>query len=202
VISREAGIVSQRKEVAVAKTIAVLDACVLFPASIRDTLLYAAQFELYQMQWSWMILAEMSRNLIRQEKITETGSQRLVARMQDVFPDAMIIQDFSPLLVKMMNHPKDRHVLAAAVAAEAHVIVTFNMRDFPAAALVPHNIIAQTPDQFLCQLLSDFPEEMVTVIHTQSSILRKPPKTVNEVLETLRQHAPLFVDQIKKIHQF
>jgi hypothetical protein len=123
---REAGIVSQRKEVAVAKTIAVLDACVLFPASIRDTLLYAAQLDLYQMQWSWMILAEMSRNLIKQGKITETGSQRLVARMQDVFPDALIIQDFSPLLVKMMNHPKDRHVLAAAYANRPRLLMKYS----------------------------------------------------------------------------
>lgn len=42
----------------------------------------------------------------------------------------------------MTNEPKDRHVLATAVGANAEVMVTFNLRDFSAAdtpAAVPVN---------------------------------------------------------------
>jgi hypothetical protein len=44
----------------------VLDACVLFPASIRDTLLRAADAGLYRVYWSELILEEVRRNLIGQ----------------------------------------------------------------------------------------------------------------------------------------
>jgi len=33
----------------------------------------------------------------------------------------------------MTNHPKDRHVLAAAVRCNAEVIVTHNVKEFPRA---------------------------------------------------------------------
>jgi len=44
---------------------AVLDACVLFPASLRDTLLCAADHEIYQVQFTNEILEEVSRNLLK-----------------------------------------------------------------------------------------------------------------------------------------
>ena len=39
----------------------------------------------------------------------------------------------------MTNHPKDRHVLATAVRTGAQTIVTFNLKDFPEAALPSSN---------------------------------------------------------------
>ncbi len=41
----------------------VLDACIIIPASIRDTLLRAAAAGLYRVHWSEAILAEVQRNL-------------------------------------------------------------------------------------------------------------------------------------------
>ena len=43
----------------------------------------------------------------------------------------------------------DRHVLAAAIRSGAQVIVTYNLKDFPAAALDPFGIEAQSPDDFV-----------------------------------------------------
>lgn len=42
---------------------------------------------------------------------------------------------YEPLVDSMSNDPKDRHVLAAAVRANAQVIATFNVRDFPVTAV-------------------------------------------------------------------
>jgi len=49
--------------------------------------------------------------------------------------------------------PDDRHVLAAAIRGRADVIVTCNLKDFPAGALKSYGIEAQHPDEFLLNLL-------------------------------------------------
>src|SRR6476661_2512101 len=124
--------------------VSLLDACVLFPASLRDTLLRAAAAELYQARWSAEILEEVRRNLVEKGR-SEEQAQRLVDVIAKAFPEAMVTQ-YNHLIDQMPNHPKDRHVLAAAVVAGAEVIVTSNLRDFPQAALAPLNVEAQSPD--------------------------------------------------------
>ena len=47
-----------------ARFVVVLDANVLFPFTLRDTLLRAAAAELYQVRWTGRILDEMARNLV------------------------------------------------------------------------------------------------------------------------------------------
>ena len=49
--------------------------------------------------------------------------------------------------------PDDRHVLAAAIRCHAQVIVTHNLRDFPASALAPFGLEAQPPDLFVGHLV-------------------------------------------------
>lgn len=45
--------------------------------------------------------------------------------------------------------PKDRHVLAAAIKSGAQVIVTRNLKDFPASGLEPWSVEAKSPDAFV-----------------------------------------------------
>lgn len=72
--------------------------------------------------------------------------------MRTAFPDARVT-GYESLIPAMTNHPKDRHVLAAAARADAAVIVTANLKDFPAAALEPYQIDAVHPDDFLLDQL-------------------------------------------------
>jgi len=102
---------------------AVLDASVLFPAALRDTLLRAAHEGLYRLHWSDAILVEVYRNLIETGRASQRQAQRLIATMQEAFPDATVT-GFESLVDRMANDPKDRHVLAAAVVTGARVIVT------------------------------------------------------------------------------
>lgn len=88
----------------------------------------------------------------------------------------------------MTNHPGDRHVLAAAIIANAKIIVTDNLKHFPPEALAPYGIEVQHPDVFLTQLFDDDPESMVEVIRQQAEDLKKPPFTVAELLENLEQN--------------
>ncbi|MEO7000587.1 MAG: hypothetical protein ABI068_02125 [Ktedonobacterales bacterium] len=97
----------------------------------------------------------------------------------------------------MSNDPKDRHVLAAAVYAGAQVIITSNLADFPDAALEPYGIEAQSPDEFLLQLCDLHKHRLAQIIMEQAHALNNPPHTPEQVLDTLAQHAPMFVSQMR-----
>lgn len=173
----------------------ILDACVLIPASLRDTLLRAAQENMYRVQFTSEILEEVRRNLSK-VGVPEDKAQRLVELIGEAFPDAFVTQ-YQPLIALMPNHKKDRHVLAAAIASNAQVIVTQNLKDFPRKALDTFKIEAQLPDIFLVHMFYLNPECMIRVVTGQAKDLCRPPRTLEQVLETLRLHAPMFVSLIR-----
>ena len=112
----------------------VLDTCVLFPNYLRDTLLRLAVAETYRPLWSLDILTELERNLA--EHTSPNTAARVVAKMREHFEDAEV-NGHEPLIDAMPNDPKDRHVLAAAVRANAASVITFNLSNFPSADLTP-----------------------------------------------------------------
>jgi|SRR5579883_2400391 predicted nucleic acid-binding protein len=173
--------------------IAVLDACVLIPAALRDALLRTAEAGLYRVQWSDQILAEVERNLVEHGLAGPAAAQRLRSTMDAAFAEASIPRErYDPLIPVMENHPKDRHVLAAAVAIGARLIVTSNLKDFPPQALRRHGIEAQHPDQFLAQLYELDAARVRQIIADQAADLVAPPMTVDEVLDELAEQAPHF----------
>ena len=119
---------------------------------LRDTLLRLAELELYAPLWSARIIEEMTRNLV-EHRITAERAARVELAMRAAFEDAEVdaseIDRWEPA---MTNDPKDRHVLAAAVAADSELIVTFDLDDFPAAACDPLGVEALHPDDFLLDL--------------------------------------------------
>jgi hypothetical protein len=108
---------------------------------------------------------------------------------------------YESLIPILTCHEKDRHVLAAAVRAQAQVIVTVNLRDFPVSSLEPFSIEAQHPDTFLTHLFHLAPQMLASLVAQQAAALRHPPATVNSVLETLGQHAPMFVSRVRAYHR-
>jgi hypothetical protein len=126
--------------------VALLDASVLIPMPICDTLLRSAEAGLFTPRWSADVLAEIERNL--RPWIGEEPARRRLAAMQVAFPRAMVT-GYDELIETMTNHPKDRHVLAAAVVGDAGLIVTANVRDFPHRALEARRVFARSPDTFL-----------------------------------------------------
>lgn len=79
----------------------VLDACVLFPASLRDTLLRAADADLYRVHLTADILEEVRRNLVK-KGMEEQKSQRLINVIKEQFASGIVthhLKDFpQPLL--------------------------------------------------------------------------------------------------------
>jgi hypothetical protein len=179
---------------------AVLDANVLYPVSLCDTLLRCALAGLYRPLWTAQILEEATRNLVADGRATRAGAARRVQHMQGAFPHALVsgYEDLIPLL---QCDPKDRHVLAAAVRGKAQWIVTQNLADFPLAALQPYAVEARHPDQFLTDIFEHDPDAVVQALRRQAAALRNPPMPVEQVLAVLAIHVPSFVSLIRSARQ-
>lgn len=96
--------------------------------------------------------------------------------------------------------PDDRHVLAAAIRADADVIVTFNLKDFPASVLAGYNIEAQHPDDFLLSLFDADPGPVCISVKRQREGLLNPPKTTEDLLATLESQGLL--QTVSRLRQF
>ncbi|BAZ15667.1 hypothetical protein NIES4071_75390 [Calothrix sp. NIES-4071] len=70
--------------------VVILDACVLFPMYLRDTLLSVAEAELYELRWSQKILDEVMRNLVQKGKMSIQKATNLEQVMKIAFPEAMV----------------------------------------------------------------------------------------------------------------
>lgn len=152
--------------------LAVLDACVLVNAALRDTLLRLAEAPpLYLPRWSAEIMDEMTRTLENNLNYTSTQTEHLVEQLQTHFSEAWV-EGYEPLISAMANHPNDRHVLAAAVKTGAQTIVTVNLKDFPKEALSPWDVQAQHPDAFLIDQYHLAPEIVVMKLVEQGAALK------------------------------
>lgn len=168
--------------------IVLLDANVLFPFILRDTLLRVAASGCYRVHWSQRILDEVTRNLIDQHRVSKDGAERLTGQMNRAFPEALV-KDWEAKEAKMKNDPKDRHVAAAADHIDASLIITFNLRDFKN---LPSGLVAIEPDNFLLDRLSTMPDEVVTALAKQVAAYQRPPSSVPELLESLARIIPRF----------
>lgn len=144
---------------------AIVDASVLYSRHLRNALVWHSLEGLFELRWSALILEETRRSLI-ERNLTAYGEERtpavdrtlkrVTSALRPVYPDAEVPADqIQPLLKQMTNHPKDRHVLAAAVATGATFIITANFKDFRSQDTRPHRVEALSADDFLTQLLDD-----------------------------------------------
>jgi len=99
-------------------------------------------------KWSRHIIEEVTRNLVGEWSMPPEKARRREDELRKHFPEAWV-EGYEPLLNVMANHPKDRHVLAAAVHSSSELIVTFDKRHFPVSSLLPWEIELQGPSMFL-----------------------------------------------------
>lgn len=162
------------------------DACVLHPAGLRDFLIRMALTGLFRARWTDEILDEMERSILRRRPdLTATKMARTRELMCGAVPDCLTTGYEGLVAGLELPDPDDRHVLAAAIRAGSAVIVTENIKDFPAKILNPYNIEAQTPDAFVLHLIDLAPETVSAVIQGQAAALNNPPMTVDDVLDHL-----------------
>ncbi len=130
--------------------IAVLDACVLVGIVRRELLFAAAKSGYFRPRWTDRIEAEWRATLERDPRLGDAAALDGELALARLAFAGVRVEDWEahegPLALPDWN---DRHVLAAAIAAEATLIVTDNLRDFPRRALAAHGVEARAADDFL-----------------------------------------------------
>lgn len=164
--------------------VAVLDACVLANYSLCDTLLRLAEPPgLFEARWSSDIIAETVRTLTAKlawkPHIVASFERELTLHFGRAW-----VSGYESLMPRLANDPKDRHVLAAAIACRADVVVTFNLRDFRSEHLSPFGVRAIHPDRFLLELWADRPDETLNRLRVQASARNRTLSQLAAILAT------------------
>jgi predicted nucleic acid-binding protein len=164
--------------------VAVLDTNVLHPVITRDILLWFAFEELFTPRWSMEILLEWKRVLKRMHVNDHMAKQRITV-LQRAFPMAKVRGYKKHMQRLHLPDTNDHHVLAAAIQARAHFIVTSNTKDFPQAALQPFGIRAITADAFLSRLIEQHPSKSHQALVQMVSARKRPVQTKAQVIQLL-----------------
>ncbi len=166
--------------------VAVLDACVLYPAPLRDFLMNLAVFDTFQVKWTEEIHDEWIRNVLKNRPDLKPEQLERTKRLMNAYTRDSIVENYKNLIDSLhLPDKNDRHVLAAAVHSKANLIVTFNLRDFPEQELVKYEIKAIHPDKFIQILIENEADSVYLAARTQWQNLKKPPLPLNNFLEIL-----------------
>lgn len=167
---------------------AIYDACVLFPAPLRDLLIRIAAAEIVRSRWTEEILDECFRAILRNRKdLNSDALSRTRSLLIQAVPDCIVTEYEHHIPALHLPDDNDRHVLAAAIACKASIIVTANLGDFPDEALRCYSIRAQHPDQFVRTLIDEHPFTIAAIVARQAASLRRPSMTTDQLLSTLTQ---------------
>lgn len=172
------------------KVIVLYDACVLYPAPLRDLLMHLAMTGLYQAKWTNEIHDEWIRNVLaNRPDLKQSQLERTRELMNKHILDCLI-EGYEHLIPSLkLPDPNDRHVLAAAIHSSASIILTYNLKDFPAKSLNAYNIDAQHPDKFLSQLIDLGPDVVCSAIKRLRATLKNPPTSINKYLTILENQS-------------
>lgn len=169
-----------------ANFVALFDACVFYPAQLRDLLLRVALSDAFKARWTDQIHDEWISSPLRDRP--DIASERLSHTrelMNRAVPDCLVTE-YEPFIERLtLPDPDDRHVLAAAIRCQAGVIVTLNVRDFPDEVVSRYGISVLHPDAFLAHLFDLKPAVVCTAVREMRASLANPPKTVRELLDDL-----------------
>lgn len=171
---------------------AVLDANVLYPQWLRDVMLTLGAMGYYDPVWSPQIIDEMRRNVLRDHPgiNPQHFDATTIAALRRAFPAAWI-EVSDELVAEMDNARKDRHVLAAAVAADAQVVVTGNTAHFRSSRFVETGQVrVVTPAAFMTAALEE-DQELLAAVLEHLAANRRRVTTVADVLDELDRNEAL-----------
>ena len=178
---------------------AILDANVLYPQLIRDTLLSLAVADLYHARWSQAIHDEWTRNLVKDRPELTARLPAVVELINASVPDCLVT-NYEKLVTSIeLPDPDDRHVVAAAIVGHADAIVTFNTKDFPAAVLQPYGIEVQHPDEFLMNQLQLQKIPALSAIKKMRARWTNPARSAQDLITAFEMRGlPMTADLLRE----
>ncbi len=181
---------------------ALFDASVLHPWALCHLELLLAEAGFYRPVWTAQILEETRSSILRRRPdLDEARVSKRITAMKLAFEDAEISSAIvqAQLAAVPGSVPEhDRHVVAAALAGRADVIVTSNRRHFPAEGLAAVGLLVESPDDFLIDqwyLNAPAVAELLVLMALQT---RKPALSPEAVLGLLGRSVPSFVTTVRK----
>jgi hypothetical protein len=178
--------------------VVVYDACVLYPFHLRNLLVELAVEGFVAARWTDTIHDEWIRSLAKRAGLPRARFIKTRDLMKAVLPEADVRGSESIVPSLTLPDANDRHVLAAAIAARASIILTWNVKHFPASALAPHGVIAKDPDTFLTALAGEDIDAIRDVVESarQNLTLTEPSHTAY-LAALRRQGLKAFVAKLK-----
>ena len=150
--------------------------------------MHLALTDLFRAKWSDMVHEEWIRNLLKNRPDLRREQLKRTRDLMNRGVRDALVTDFENLIpVLELPDADDRHVLAAAIRGRADVIVTFNLKDFPAETLNRYGVEAQHPDEFVAHLIDLNVDAVVNAVKDQRANLKRPPMTAEALLGVLER---------------
>ncbi|WP_455402922.1 PIN domain-containing protein [Streptomyces bambusae] len=178
-----------------------MDTNVLFPFSAMDVMLALTEDSVHDIVWSERLLAEWERVIVREGRRSAESAAAVAQAVRRFFADCEIPAAAYEHLVDEMpgDDPDDRHHAAAAVAAGAHALITWNLADFPAGDLAERGVRVTDPDSYLCGLYAELPQEVAETVVRLAREKRNPPVTTADAVARLAKAGlPRFADRLMR----
>ncbi|HEY3139705.1 MAG TPA: PIN domain-containing protein [Acidimicrobiales bacterium] len=163
-----------------------LDAKVLAAGEVRDLVLCLDEMGMIEFRWSEQVLADLRTFLVARLHRPADRSERLCHAIRMAFPLGEVDLD---------RHREERsrkHVLAAAIACEADIVVTYDRARFSLNDLLePRDLEILHPDDALQRVCSRLgPQTVAAAFMGVTDKLRDPPGDIEGQLDRLMLSAP------------
>lgn len=162
------------------------DACVLYPAPLRDLLMQLALTGLFRAKWTNEIHDEWITSVLRDRPDLTLTQLTRTRHLMDKHVFEALVEDYAQRIETLtLPDPDDRHILAAAIESKSSLIVTWNVRHFPDEISKPYGIAAVTPDAFILDQIELSPQLVEQAVRRQKDSLRNPALTWPEYFQNL-----------------
>jgi len=179
--------------------IIVCDANAFYSIVTTDLILSLGVAELFRPRWTNQIHDEWMRNLLANRPDLDPAKIERRRKQMDEAIDDCLVEGYEYLIPELkLPDNDDRHVLAAAIHAQAQVILTYNHRHFPPRVLAPYGMTAQHPDDFLAAVAERFSQEVCGTLEEMRARKTRPSLSQAEILRKLEnQKLPKFVAALR-----